>query len=147
MSTTDIFLLLEMATAKSVKRCRVSLPLVWSHLYKHYKDSRQQLQQCHALRFSLFVIARSSKSSVHVVQEPPQRQYLKQDMYSNVWLVIDILEYSQSGLHIDLSSGSTLQFCGHTVVCSFETSLVLSPLQSTVQWFIDFGLHPQSINH
>ena len=35
--------------AKSVKCCRVSLPLIQSYLYKHYKDSRQpliQLQQC-----------------------------------------------------------------------------------------------------
>ena len=64
---TVIFLLLAMATAKSVKCCRVSLPLIQSHLYKHYKDSRQpliQLQQCHALCFSLFSVARSSKSSV-----------------------------------------------------------------------------------
>ena len=37
---TEILLLLAMAIAKSVKCRRVSLPLIWSYLYKHYKDSR-----------------------------------------------------------------------------------------------------------
>ena len=44
-TSTEIFLLLVKAIAKSVKCCRVSLPLMYSHLYKHYKDSRQPLIQ------------------------------------------------------------------------------------------------------
>ena len=45
---TEIFLLLAVVIAKSMKCCRVSLPLIKSHLYKHYKDSRQPLIQLYS---------------------------------------------------------------------------------------------------
>ena len=81
-----------MATAKSVKCCIVSLPLIWSHLYIQRLQRFQTTTNSVIVvpRFTLFTfaIARSSKSSVSIVID-------------NVYL--QLLEFPEKLIHLGLA--------------------------------------------